>query len=42
MERTVKHPDRSTQHNFREQYIKQLDKIGKSGLLSENNIVEDE
>ena len=40
--RTVKFPDRSVQHSFREQYIKQLDKIGKSELLSENNIVDDE
>ena len=40
--RTVKFPDRSIQHNFRESYIKELDKIGKSTLLSENNIVDDE
>ena len=40
--RTVKFPDRSTQHNFRESYIKELDKIGKSTILSENNIVDDE
>ena len=40
--RTVKFPDRSIQHNFRESYIKELDKIGKSTILSENNIVDDE
>ena len=40
--RTVKHPDRAIKHSFREQYLKELDKIGKSTLLSENNIVDDE
>ena len=40
--RTVKFPDRNIQHNFRESYIKELDKIGKSNILSENNIVDDE
>jgi len=40
--RTVKHPDRSTTHKFRENYLKQLEKINSSSILSENNIVDDE
>ena len=41
-DRTVKFPDRSITHNFREQYMKKLDEIGKSNILSENNILDDE
>ena len=41
-DRTVKFPDRSITHNFREQYMRKLDEIGKSNILSENNILDDE
>ena len=40
--RSVKSPDRSTTHKFRENYLKQLEKINSSSILSENNIVDDE